>query len=211
MKDSNQNPMDISKENYIFIKKQFKNFGFEEIIDGFGQVIGKVSVSFFTLSKNITVQDLIVKKTMKIESKNSFFYKFLNIKDISGNLVAKIKKKKFSFTHSRLRFEKQIKNTDIVAVGNFKKSDYEILNSSDNQLIAYVKNNCKIKSVRQDLDFSSYNCLEIINNKIERILLICFIISINNFTSRFYRVSDLTGFERKIARLRPFGPGKSLN
>ncbi len=199
--------------NFAILKKQFENFGSEDIINELGQIIGKIFIPFFNPNKKLKIQDLINNKIIVIEDKKSSFYKRQYLKDKTNNIIGKIKKKKSLFPISKIYIENSFGNTDYTAVGDFRHWNYEIINISDDELIARVKKVNGKNSLTRKLHLNSFNyySIEFVNQTIEKITIIGFVISINTLRYRFHGVSDIAGIERRIARLRPFGPGKSLN
>jgi len=94
-----------------------------------------------------------------------------------------------------------------LAVGKLKKWAYKIINNTNNQVIGSV---IELKS----------STLKIFNNKVKEryyylklkkydeysIIILGFVLCINNLN--YNGISNIAGFERRIARLRPFGPGE---
>jgi len=204
-----------SRTDYKFaiLKKQFENFGSEDILNEFGQIIGKIIIPFYNPNKNLTIQDLIIDKAILIKGKKSLFYKRQDLRDKTNKIIGKIKKKKSLIPISKIYIKNSYGNIDYTAVGDFRSWNYEIINISDDKLIARVKRMNEKSSITQKLhlNYNNYYFIEFLNQAIENITIIGFVISINNLIYKFHGISDIAGIERRIARLRPFGPGKSLN
>lgn len=215
MTNSNQDLSEVSKKNYecVFLKKQFDSFGDEEILNELGQIIGKIEIPFFKLNRNLKIRDLVNNKTIIVERKNNLFFKIRELKNHSGELFAKIRMARIPFFSSKITFADNKGKKQYVATGDFKYWNYKIINTSNNAIIAKIKvpkmKNSLIQKLK--LSLSDFYYLKIINKNIEKINIISFAISINNFVHNSQGISDIAGFERRIARLRPFGPGRSLN
>ncbi|MFX1328203.1 MAG: LURP-one-related family protein [Promethearchaeota archaeon] len=214
---NNSNKSYKSKVNtnftYVILNKQFEDFRNEEIINEFGQIIGKIKTNLFTQNKKLEFQDLKNENFFFLERKNSFLYKSYILKGQAGKIIGTVKKKRFLIKSSRIKLEIDKESKHYTAMGDFKNWNYKIIDTSNNKIAAKVKIYEEELSSIYDLDINSSNCflLEFINKNIDKFIIASFVISINDLIHYQRNLSDIFGIERRIARLRPFGPGKSLN
>ncbi len=215
MANSIKNLNRSSKENKssIIIKKQFDTFGREKIFNKFGQVIATLEIPLFKLDCDLRIHDLLNDKLIIFERRDNLLYKIQEIKDNYGNLLARVRMFRFQYANSKIVLVDNKGRKRFVAIGDFKDSNYKIINISNNEIIAQImtpnKENLIFKNLK--LDFKNYYIMNFINNNVDKMRIISFVISINQLIFKFRGVSNIAGFERRIARLRPFGPGKSLN
>ncbi len=198
--------------NFAIIKKKFDNFGSENILNEFGHILCKVKIPFFNPYKNLQVQDLNNSNIVFIQEKNSMFYKRKILRDRSNKFIAKITKNKILFT-SKMFIKGSNKNTSFKVLGDLKQGTYKIFFASNSEILVKVKMMTIMNNLSKKLQINSanYYSIEFFNQNIEKLTIISYVISINSLVYKLHRISDIAGFERRIARLRPFGPGKTLN
>ncbi|MFX0035958.1 MAG: hypothetical protein ACFE9I_10005 [Candidatus Hermodarchaeota archaeon] len=198
---------------YIILRKQFKDFGNEEIINEFGQIICKIKTNLFTQNKRLEFQELNNKEFIFLIPNNNVLYRRYILKDKAGKIVGIVKKKRFFKRSSRIKLEIDKESKQYTAVGDFKNWNYKIIDPLNNKILANVKTYEEERSSINDLDLNSNNCflLEFVNKNIEKFVIVSFVISINSLIYYPKNLSDIFGIERRIARLRPFGPENSLN
>ena len=181
---------------HYFLKKKFENFGNEEINNKKGQTIAKVKFPLYGTTHIIEIQDLIGQSTYFIDRGGLF--KNYTFRDSSNNILARVSKPLLSANKAYLLINKTKKK--FLAIGKLKKWAYKIISKTNNQVIGSVT----------DLKRSEFNeqyyRLELKNHDEYSIIILSFVICINNLN--YNGISNITGFERRIARLRPFGPGK---
>jgi hypothetical protein len=215
MTNLSQDLGETSKKNNgnVLLKKFFKHFGYEKIVNELGQVIGKVELPLLRSNKNLKILDIINNKEISIIGKNNLFYKTQQLENYSNEIVAKIRLIRIPFFNSKIIFFDKKEKRKYVAIGDFKNWNYKIIDISNNVCIAKLKLPKLEKFIPQNLKLrlNDYYSLQIFNMKIEKIKIISFAICITNFYSSISGISNVAGFERQIARLRPFGPGRSLN
>jgi uncharacterized protein YxjI len=201
---------DSKKIHIVFLKKKFENFGSEEILNEKGQIIGYIIISFLKLNKYFKIKDLTTKEIIAIEKKNNILYTIYNLKDKNDELIANIRKNRFSKSPSKIWYKS--KTDEFYAYGDFRRYNYDIFNLNDN-IIAKVNKIEKIENIPKKIQKTpqTYYCLNFNSSYLENILIIAFVICINFLNNPSLGISDLMSFERKIARMRPFGPGKNLN
>ena len=199
--------------HYALLKRQFENFGSEDILNESGQMIAKIRLPFFNPNKNLVLQDVINDKIVLIERRKSFFFRIQEIKDKTNKILCRIRQRKYISLDSKIYIENGNGTKHLTIKGDLHHWNFEIKHISDDESIARVKNLNEENSVAQGLhlDISKYYSIEILKQTMEKILIIGIIISINKLESKFHGVSDTVGIERRIARSRPFGPGNSLN
>jgi len=206
---------DKVKENYsyVILKKQLEEFGTQDIINEFGQVVGKLKLDFLRLNKILEIPNTQDNKSITIESKKSLFSKIQLLKDKTDSIIGKIIKRRFFSSASKIYLKDKNGKKQYITIGDFDNRNYKIINASDSKLIAKVNSFTEKNPLVQNLHINSrnYYYIEFIKPKNEKFIIIGFIISINNLISKFHWLSDVNGFVRRIIRLRPFGPGRSLN
>jgi len=196
----------IDKFHY-FLKKKYENFGNEGIKNNKGQTISIIKFPLYTSSHLVEIQDLIEQSTYFLEIYRGFFHKNYNFRDSSSNIIAKIKISKplLSANKASLFINKTKKR--FFTVGKLKKWTYKIINKTNNQVIGSVIDlkHSELKIFNNN-EKEHYYCLKL--NKFDEfsIIILGFVICINNLD--YKGISNITGFERRIARLRPFGPGE---
>ncbi|MFX1504226.1 MAG: LURP-one-related family protein [Promethearchaeota archaeon] len=201
---------DSKKIHIVFLKKRIESFGNEEILNEKGKIIGTIIISFLKLNKYFKIQDLNTKKIIAIEKKNNIMNTIYNLKDKNDDLIATIRKNRFSKYPSKIWYKS--KTNEFYAYGDFRRYIYNIFNLNDH-IIAKVNKIEKVENIPKKIQKSpqSYYCLNFNSSYLEKILIIAFVICINILNNPSLGISDLMSFERKIARMRPFGPGKNLN
>ena len=206
-------PTTIKRNSTVFLKKNFENFGCEVIFNEIGQVIGKIIIPFLNLNKIFKIKDINSKKVIVIEKKNKLLSKICYLKENNEKIIASVRKSRFKTKPSKIWLRHDSKNKKYYAIGDFKQFKYEIINSTDNKIIATVIDTDKKEFLPKNKQkiLQNYCCIKLFNLKGVNILIMAFIICINLLNHLSSGISDLAGFERKIARLRPFGPGKNLN
>ncbi|MFW9972878.1 MAG: hypothetical protein ACFFDF_22015 [Candidatus Odinarchaeota archaeon] len=207
------NPASPKEDNLVFLKKKFENFGSEEILNEQGQVIGNIILSFQKLNKNFKIRDLFTNKVIFIEKTYKLFSTICYLKEKNSGIIAIIKKKKLSMHPSKIWFKNSSNINDYYAFGDFKQFNYQIINTINNNIVAKVNEIDKKKIIPKNIEEApqEYFSIYFIQSDLNNFLIIAFIICINILNKSLLNVSDIMGFERKIARLRPFGPGKNLN
>jgi len=199
--------MEKSDKFHYVLKKKYENFGNECIKNNKGQTIAKVKFPLYTSSHLVEIQDLIKQSTYIIEIHRGFFHKNYNFRDSSSNILAKIKISKplLSAIKTSLLINKTKKK--FFAVGKLKKWTYKIINKTNYQVIGSVieLKRSKLKTFNDNVK-EHYYCLKLNKYDEYSIIILGFVICINNLN--YKGISNITGFERKIARLRPFGPGE---
>ncbi len=215
MDNPNLKSKESTKENYnyIILKKFFDEFGSQDIINEFNQVIGKINFNLFKLNRNLEIQDLRSNKLITIEIKNTLFSTNLLSKYENGDIFGKIKISKLLLPRSIIYIMNKNGDKQYSAIGDLKRWNYKIMNLSNDEIIAKIRDVNEKNTLIQNLHivFGKYYCIEFINQTIEKIKIMCFIITLNFLMNKVNKISDIAGIERRIARLRPFGPGKSLN
>ncbi len=206
---------DELKENYsyVILKKQQEEFGSQDILNEFGQVIGKLKLDFLRLNKILEIPNAQDNKIIIIESRKNLFSKNQLLRDKNNIITGKIKKRRFFSSTSKIYLKDKVENKEYLAIGDFINVDYKIIDVSENKLIAKVKSVSKKNLIAQNFDIvlKNHYCIEFVKPKNEKLIIISFAISINNIVSKFHWLSDVSGFVRRIIRLRPFGPGRTLN
>jgi uncharacterized protein YxjI len=215
MKDSKKisETTSINSSQLVFLKKQFQNFGNEDIFNDQGHIIGEIVISFLNLNKKFKIIDLNTKEFISIERKNKLFSKIYYLKKQNDEIIAYIKKNRLSLYPSKIWLKLSPRRNKFIAIGNFKKFNYTIVDFKNNKIVAKVNNIEKKQAPPKIIQNISvkYYYLKLINLKVENILMIAFTICINLLNNPHFGASDLAGPERKFARLRPFGPGRNLN
>lgn len=203
----------ISNYTYAILTKNFREFGSQVIINEFSQVIGIITLNFFSLNKTIEIQDIINNKIIKIEREKKPFYKNQVLRDKTNNEMGIIKKKRFFSLILKINVKDKSRKRKYISVGDFKNYNYKINNVSDNKTVAMVKDFSEKNSIAQNLNINLKNhfYIEFFNSNINKFLIISLVISINKKVSKVNSLSNITGLTRRIARLRPIGPGKSFN
>lgn len=195
---------------YYFLKKVHEEFGPEEIKDEDKEIIGIIKYSINNFKKKIIeIQDINGKNLVILKFQKVFFSTVLDLYDDSENLIARIKKEKFSFLNPKIFLENIYGTKKYIALGNLKNWTFKIIDASKNKIVAEVKNNDikQISSSKKILKIQEYYCLKINNAKSNSLILLSFTIAINNIFHTISGLTNITGIERKVARLRPFGPG----
>ena len=198
--------------SYVILKKQMEEFGSQDILNEFGQVIGKLTLDFLRLNKILEIPDSRKNKLIKIESSKSFFSKFQLLKD-NTNTLGKIKKRRFLSSNSKIYLKDKNGKKQYITKGDFKTRNYKIFNASNNKLLAKVTsfNDSDLVTRNLHINLENHYFIELFKTKDEKFMIISFVISVNNLISKIHWLSDVSGFMRRFIRLRPFGPGRSLN
>ncbi|MFX1350562.1 MAG: hypothetical protein ACFE92_17965 [Promethearchaeota archaeon] len=215
MNNSKINIKDKVSKDFCFaiLKKNFEDFGDNEVINEFGQTIVKIKTNFFNQNKVLEFLGMKYKKFILSKKNKRFIPKKYDLKDRLGNIVAFIRKKGIYIKSSTIDFNINKNNKRYSAVGDFRNWSYIIIDTLNDKTIARVK--CFKGEI--SIPNNSYNnknnfyLLELISKSIEKFIVISFVIAINDLIYYPKKASDISGFERRVARLRPFGPGKSLN
>ena len=215
MGNSNLILKEVSKEiyTYVILKKQMKDFGSQVIINEFGKVIGNIKFNIFNLNIRLELPEILGNNIIRIEGKKSRYSKKRLIKDKSHNIMGEIKKKIFHPSASKIFLKDKNGNKQYICVGDFNKWNYRIYNVSDNKVVAIIKEFNEKDSLAQNLHINLENhfYMEFIKSNIEKSIIISLVITISNTLCKFHKLSDVTGFARRVATLRPFGPGNSYN
>ncbi len=196
----------------VLIKKTYENFGYQDILNENGLIIGKISIPFLNLNKILKIQELDTQEIIFIKIKDKILTKICYLKDSSETLIASIRKKRFLSYPSKIWLKNGSKRKKYCAIGDFKNYKYRIIDN-DNEIVGEIntlENSEDRKKVIQDNTINYYS-LKLFNSKYKKILIVASTICLNIINNPYFGVTDLTGFERRIARLRPFGPGKNLN
>lgn len=203
----------IDNYSYVILKKQMKEFGSVVILNEFSQVIGKIKTKIFTINRRLEISDVQGNEIIRIKTENNFLSKNQLLKDKSDKIIGKIKKKRFFSSASKVYLKDKNGNKRYITVGDFKNWNYKIYNISDNKLVAKVKifNEKDLLAQNLHINLKNHYYIEFATSNIEKFVIISFVISINDIISKVHRLSDITGFVRRIAQLRPIGPGKSFN
>ncbi len=198
--------LESDKLFHYVLKKKYENFGNESIRNNDGQTIAKIKFPLYSSSRLVEIQDLIRQSTYFIELYRGFFHKNYNFRDAS-NILAKIKisKPRLSAKKASLLINKS--KQKFLAVGKLKKWTYKIINNTNNQVIGSIIDLKRSEfKIFNDSEKQHYYCLRL--NKFDEysIIILGFVLCINNLGHK--GISNIAGFERRIARLRPFGPGE---
>jgi len=191
---------------HYVLKKKYENFGSESIRNNEGQTIAKIEFPLYSSSRLVEIHDLIRQSTYFIELYRGFFHKNYNFRDAS-NILAKIKISKPLALANKASLLINKTKQKFLAVGKLKEWAYKIIYKANNQIIGSVIDLKRSKlKIFNDKKKEHYYCLKL--NKFDEysIIILCFVICINNLGHK--GISNIAGFERRIARLRPFGPGE---
>ena len=195
--------------NYIhyILRKTYKNFGSEDIKNIKGQILAKIKFPLYSSSSLAEIQDLIRQSTYFIEIYRGFLHKNYNFRDSYSNKLAKIKISKLPFSENKAYLLINKTKKKFLTVGELKKWTYNIISNTHNQIIGSV---IELKSSAlknfNDKVKERYYCLKLKKYDEYAIIILGFVLCINNLN--YNGISNIAGFERRIARLRPFGPGE---
>ena len=193
------------KQFHYILKKKYENFGNEGIKNNKGQTIAKVKFPLYSSSHLVEIQDLIKQSTYFIEIYRVFFHKNYKFRD-SRNILAKIKISRPLLSANKAHLSINKTKEKFLAVGKLKKWSYNIISNTNNQIIGSV---IELKSSAlknfNDKVKERYYCLNLNKYDEYAIIILGFVLCINNLN--YNGISNIAGFERRIARLRPFGPG----
>jgi len=181
---------------HYILKKKYENFGNEGIKNDKGQTIAKVKFPLYSSSHLLEIQDLIKQSTYFIEIYRGLLHKNYHFRDSSSNILAKIKIRRPLLSANKAQLSINKTKKKFLAVGKLKKWTYNIISSTTNQIIGRV-----IDKVKE-----GYYCLSLKRYNEYAIIILGFVLCINNL--KYKGISNIAGFERRIARLRPFGPGR---
>ncbi|MFX1435248.1 MAG: hypothetical protein ACFFB1_15870 [Promethearchaeota archaeon] len=191
---------------HYVLKKKYQNFGNEAIKNNKGQTIAKVKFPLYSSSHLVEIQDLIKQSTYFIEIQRGFFHKNYKFRD-SSNILAKIKISKILLSANKAYLLINKTKKKFLTVGNFKKWTYNIINKTSNQVIGSVIDlKRSALKIFNDKVKERYYCLKLKKYDEYSIIILGFVLCINNLN--YKGISNIAGFERRIARLRPFGPGE---
>ena len=197
MANSIKNLNKSSKENKssIILKKQFDTFGRGQICNKFGQVIATLEIPLFKLDGDLRIHDLLNDKLIIFERKDNLLYKIQEIKDNYGNLLARVRMFRFFLANSKIVLVDNKGRKRFVAIGDFKDSNYKIINIANNEIVAQImtpnKENLIFKNLK--LDFENYYIMNFINNNVDKMRIVSFMISVYYFIFKFRGVSNIAG------------------
>ncbi|MFW9829026.1 MAG: hypothetical protein ACFFEY_15720 [Candidatus Thorarchaeota archaeon] len=193
------------KFDYYILKKQYQSFGYENIINLEGETVAKILFPLYHPNHLVELQEVRSNSVFFIQKNRSLFHKKYVLIKSSNDVHAII----------RVRKQPQFKNIASLetikglekyfAVGNLKKWSYHIIDESES-IIAQVYNLKNSKIIPEHInEVSKHYCIKIASKKMP-IILISFVMTINNLS--YHGIANIAGIERRIARLRPFGPRK---
>ncbi|MBD3196264.1 MAG: hypothetical protein GF317_14495 [Candidatus Lokiarchaeota archaeon] len=195
-------PECIQNKDIIYLKLNHKNFGSEHIYDETGNVLLKIgrhstfNNGYYTLEINERTKYILTKKPFSLHKTYYFI----------SPMGESIKFQKVIFSSPPCFYSKTLEGKELL------KADFEITRNNYCTIINPSKNKpvCELNSVNPAFlnDSECNECLKLVVKKkeINRILLLGFIIYIRNFFRNSNGISDIAGFGRQLARLRPFGP-----
>jgi len=194
------------KQFHYILKKKYKNFGNEEIKNNKGQTIAKIKFTLYSSNHLVEIQDLIKQSTYFIEIYRGFFHKNYHFRDSSSNILAKIKIRRALLSVNKAHLSINKTKKKFLAIGKLKKWTYNIISNTHNQIIGSVfeLKSSALKNFNDKVK-EHYYCLNLKKYDEYSIILLGFVLCINNL--KYNGISNIAGFERRIARLRPFGPG----
>jgi len=195
------------KSLHYLLKKKYQNFGSEDITDIKGQILAKVKFPLYSSDHLVDIQDLNSKSTFSIENHRGFNHRSYKLKDSSKNTLAKIKIGKTLLSGNKAYLESKMTQRKYLTFGNLKEWSYKIINKFSNQIVGKVfeLKYSELKNLKNKEDQHFY-CLKIDKFDEFPIIFLSFVICIHNLD--YSGISNIGGLERRIARLRPFGPGK---
>lgn len=191
------------KRDYYVIKERAWDLGYGDIYDENGNLIGRMNRIIFSIRRRVELLDLDGTLAATIHSKLVSARGAQDLKDPNGILIARIKRKILTFFRHVFYLEDPMGNRWYVAEGNFMGWSFKIFEVSTRKLIAEIEKSDTWKDVFLGgiFDYSDTYALRILDNQIDRRILVGFVLSIDNV------LHDTGGGIGPVVGSRPFrGP-----
>ncbi|MFX1356459.1 MAG: LURP-one-related family protein [Promethearchaeota archaeon] len=172
---------DISR-NYYVIKEKMWDLGYGDILDESGNLIGKMNRILFSIRRRVELQELDGTVAATIHSKIVSARGAQDLKDPSGNLIARIKRKILTFFRHKFYLEDTFGNRWYEAEGDFFGWSFKIYDVSSKKLVGEIEKSDRWRDIflRGLFDFADTYALKILDNETDRRILVGFVLSIDN-------------------------------
>lgn len=172
---------DINR-NYYLIKERMWDMGFGDIMDEKGNLIGKMNRIIFSIRRRVELQEVDGTVAATIHSKIVSARGAQDLKDPSGKLIARIKRKILTFFRNVFYLEDPLGQRWYTAEGDFMGWSFKIYEVASRKLIAEIEKADRWRDVflRGIFDFTDTYALKILDNETDRRILVGFVLSIDN-------------------------------
>ncbi|MFW9770925.1 MAG: LURP-one-related family protein [Promethearchaeota archaeon] len=172
---------DISR-NYYLIKERMWDMGFGDIMDEKGKLIGKMNRVIFSIRRRVELQEVDGTVAATIHSKIISARGAQDLKDPSGNLIARIKRKILTFFRNVFYLEDPSGQRWYTAEGDFMGWSFKIFEVASQKLVAEIEKADRWRDVFLGgvFDFADSYALKILDNETDRRILVGFVLSIDN-------------------------------
>lgn len=193
--------------NPLFIKKKVYKFGEESILNKEENPVFKLKRNVYLPIDFLELQSKSQKRLYSLLEKRFSFTRLYFLINSRGKTLGTFKTPLFTSQTDHALFNSQ--DEKILETFNFSNfNQFSIKTSNGNKLVAKIK--APHKYIKQNPSLKDYLCVFFSpdTTPINKLKIICFILYIRQITKNGDGVSNITGFARRLARLRPFGPSK---
>jgi uncharacterized protein YxjI len=172
---------DINR-NYYILKEKYWDWGSGDILDENNQKIGRMHRIIFSIRKRVELQEVDGTIAATIHSKLISARGAQDLKTPEGELIARIKKKILSFFRPVFFLEAPDGTEFYRAQGKFMGFSFKIYDVTTGNVVAEIEKADRWRDIFLGgmFDFKDTYALKILDNKIDRRILLGFVLSIDN-------------------------------
>jgi len=172
---------DINRSYYV-LKEKYWDWGSGDIFNENNQIIGRMHRIIFSIRKRVELQEVDGTLAATIHAKLISARGAQDLKTPDGELIARIKKKILSFFRPVFFLEAPDGTEWFRAQGKFMGFSFKVYDVTTGNVVAEIEKADKWRDIFLGgmFDFKDTYALKILDNKIDRRILLGFVLSIDN-------------------------------
>ncbi len=170
------------RRNYYVLKEKYWDWGSGDILDENNQKIGRMHRIIFSIRKRVELQEVDGTLAATIHAKLISARGAQDLKDSNGELIARIKKKILSFFRPVFFLEAPDGTEWFRAQGKFMGFSFKVYDVTTGNVVAEIEKADKWRDIFLGgmFDFKDTYALKILDDKVDRRILLGFVLSIDN-------------------------------
>jgi len=170
------------RRNYYILKEKYWDWGSGDILDENNQIIGRMHRIIFSIRKRVELQEVDGTIAATIHAKLLSARGAQDLKTPDGELIARIKKKILSFFRPVFFLEAPDGTEFYRAQGKFMGFSFKVYDVTTGSVVAEIEKADRWRDVFLSglFDFKDTYALKILDEKIDRRILLGFVLSIDN-------------------------------